>query len=575
MHPPGLASHVEKQSLSQEQLPDTDLNSPPPSPMGSQSHILFDFFDFIRFQEFHVALTFPVGSTIDIEAQTHAPVKASGSWSLSFAFNAFAFRDLAKGHFRAVSVGFIVPPLLLVVHVFSIFSSFGKDGIQARRFNVAFKDLRVVAIGDRASFQPTVSSILSPVAIMKSIRTMRHPPVRDILSGFEGVVTPGEMLLVLGRPGSGCSTFLRTVANQRRDCHAVHGDVHYDYFTPEDITERYHGDVMYCPEDDVHFPTLAVEQTLSFAAIMRTPQKRLANQSREEYRKLVVEVLMRVFGLGHARNMVVGNAAIKGISGGEKKRVSIAEALSCRSRIHVWDNSTRGLYASTALEFVRALRIATDIVRVTTIVSLYQAGEQLYNHFDKLCVINEGKMAYFGPAKDASPKVTDPSGRKIRPGYPGTVPLTANDKASYFKNSRLGQLSRSSLDSYLGPYVNRPAFKKAYTVSAVSEHARYTSESHAYALSAPMQVHAVMRQLWHRLHLCVGRLAFHPITTEFNTSSTFDTSVTIFKQASGAEIIAESTWELVDAEEVAGEAYCSRDAGIFQMLIESISLRQN
>jgi ATP-binding cassette subfamily G (WHITE) protein 2 (SNQ2) len=197
-------------------------------------------------------------------------------------------------------------------------------------------------------------------------------------------------------------------------------------------------------------------------------------------------------------------------------------------------SSTRGLDASTALEFIRALRIATDIVRVTTIVSLYQAGEQLYNHFDKVCVINEGKMAYFGPAKDArhisstwvtslvigkqppiswslvstesscsdlqipnnGPKVTDPSGRKIRPGYEGTVPRTANDMASYFKNSRLGQLNRSSLDSYLGLYVNRPAFKKAYNVSAVSEYARHAPESHAYMLSVPMQVRAVMRRRW-------------------------------------------------------------------------------
>jgi ATP-binding cassette subfamily G (WHITE) protein 2 (SNQ2) len=143
--------------------------------------------------------------------------------------------------------------------------------------------------------------------------------------------------VVLGRPGSGCSTFLKTIANQRGDYHAVHGDVHYDSFTPEDIAQRYRGDVVYCPEDDVHFPTLTVEQTLSFAATMRAPRKRLANQSREEYTKLVVEVLMRIFGLEHARDMVVGDAAIRGISGGEKKRVSIAEALSCRSKIHAWD----------------------------------------------------------------------------------------------------------------------------------------------------------------------------------------------------------------------------------------------
>ncbi|KAG6822645.1 hypothetical protein H0H93_005146, partial [Arthromyces matolae] len=79
----------------------------------------------------------------------------------------------------------------------------------------------------------------------------------------------------------------------------------------------------------------------------------------------------------------VGDAAIRGVLGGEKKRVSIAEALATRSRIQSWDNSTRGLDSSTALEFGRALRIATDIDHQTTIVSIYQAGETLYELFDK------------------------------------------------------------------------------------------------------------------------------------------------------------------------------------------------
>jgi ABC-type multidrug transport system ATPase subunit len=57
--------------------------------------------------------------------------------------------------------------------------------------------------------------------------------------------------------------------------------------------------------------------------------------------------------------------------------------------------------ASTALEFIQALRIATDAVRMTTIVSIYQAGESLYELFDKVCVVYEGKMAYFGPANQA------------------------------------------------------------------------------------------------------------------------------------------------------------------------------
>jgi ATP-binding cassette subfamily G (WHITE) protein 2 (SNQ2) len=64
-------------------------------------------------------------------------------------------------------------------------------------------------------------------------------------------------------------------------------------------------------------------------------------------------------------------------------------------------SSTRGLDVSTALEFVRALRIATDVARTSTIVSIYQAGESLYQHFDKVFVIFEGRMTYFGRADQA------------------------------------------------------------------------------------------------------------------------------------------------------------------------------
>lgn len=105
--------------------------------------------------------------------------------------------------------------------------------------------------------------------------------------------------------------------------------------------------------------------------------------------------------LRHAKNTPVGDANIRGVSGGEKKRVSIAEALATRCLLGCWDNSTRGLDASTALEFGRALRIATDLAGLTTIVSIYQAGEALYELFDKVCVIGEGKMYYFGRADAA------------------------------------------------------------------------------------------------------------------------------------------------------------------------------
>lgn len=66
-----------------------------------------------------------------------------------------------------------------------------------------------------------------------------------------------------------------------------------------------------------------------------------------------------------------------------------------------WDNSTRGLDASTALDYAKSLRLLTDIMQQTTFVSLYQAGEGIYQQFDKVMVIDEGHVVYFGPAKEA------------------------------------------------------------------------------------------------------------------------------------------------------------------------------
>ncbi|EEB93347.1 hypothetical protein MPER_08006, partial [Moniliophthora perniciosa FA553] len=108
-----------------------------------------------------------------------------------------------------------------------------------------------------------------------------------------------------------------------------------------------------------------------------------------------------LFGLEEVKNTLVGDAVIRGVSGGQRKRVSLAEVLAARPKMVSWDNSTRGLDSSTALEFVQNLRTMTNAYRMTTIAALYQPGEPLYKLFDKVCVIYEGKMAYFGPASEA------------------------------------------------------------------------------------------------------------------------------------------------------------------------------
>lgn len=70
---------------------------------------------------------------------------------------------------------------------------------------------------------------------------------------------------------------------------------------------------------------------------------------------------------------------VRGVSGGERKRVSIAEVLTNRATVQAWDNATRGLDANTALEYAKIMRILTDVKRNSTMVSLYQAGNAIYD----------------------------------------------------------------------------------------------------------------------------------------------------------------------------------------------------
>ena len=127
------------------------------------------------------------------------------------------------------------------------------------------------------------------------------------------------------------------LANQRDTYHNVQGQVHYNSLSSNQIAAHYRGDVQYSPEDDVHFPTLTVEETIRFAAKTRTPHTRADGQSRDELIEEITDVLITTFGLRHARKTLVGDARVRGVSGGEKKRVSIAEALACRSLINCWD----------------------------------------------------------------------------------------------------------------------------------------------------------------------------------------------------------------------------------------------
>lgn len=183
---------------------------------------------------------------------------------------------------------------------------------------------------------------------------------------------------------------------QRSGFVSVDGEVNYGGLTPEAASRKFRGETIYNSEEDLHFPTLTVEQTIEFALANKVPVKRPDGETRTDFIKSKTAVLLRMFGIGHTAKTMVGDAMVRGVSGGERKRVSIAESLAtgcamshaCLYRgahrahsgaLTSWDNSTRGLDSSTALDYVRSLRILTDVAGRTNIVSLYQASESIYD----------------------------------------------------------------------------------------------------------------------------------------------------------------------------------------------------
>jgi ATP-binding cassette, subfamily G (WHITE), member 2, SNQ2 len=138
------------------------------------------------------------------------------------------------------------------------------DEEKTRHVGVIFKNLTVKGVGLGASLQPTTGDIL--LAFPRYLRTLfsrgprrasGKPPVRTILDDFSGCVKPGEMLLVLGAPGSGCSTFLKVIGNQRAGYESVEGDVTYGGTDAETMAEKYRGEILYGPELDFHYPSKA------------------------------------------------------------------------------------------------------------------------------------------------------------------------------------------------------------------------------------------------------------------------------------------------------------------------------
>ena len=394
------------------------------------------------------------------------------------------------------------------------------SGIKSKRIGVFWENLTVRGIGGVKNIVKTfpdafVSFFNVPGLITRTLGFGKKGSEFNILQDFKGVARPGEMVLVLGKPGSGCTTFLKVISNQRFGYINVQGEVLYGPFNAKSFAKKYRGEAVYNQEDDIHHATLTVGQTLGFALDLKTPGKRPRGMSKADFKRKVIDLLLRMFNIEHTADTVVGGAFVRGISGGERKRVSIAEMMISSACICAWDNTTRGLDASTASDYSKSLRILTNIYKTTTFVSLYQASENIYSQFDKVLVIDAGRQVYFGPCTEArayfeglgfkeKPRQTTPDyltgctdafEREYKEGRSAeNAPHDADSLAKAFRESDICKRLSEDMINYRDGLEHQEESFREFELAHHEAKRKHTTKSSVYTAPLYLQIWALMQR---------------------------------------------------------------------------------
>ncbi|KAM0591837.1 hypothetical protein ACHAQF_006332 [Verticillium nonalfalfae] len=406
-----------------------------------------------------------------------------------------------------------------------------------RVLGVAFRSLNVFGWSTGTESQMTVTTRITNLfqSIAQLATGNKQKRRIDILRDFEGVVAEGELLLVLGPPGSGCSTLLKTLAGETSGLQvAPESYLNFRGIPSQKIRSSLRGDVLYNAEVDTHLAHLTVGETLSFAARARSVRNVPSGLSRAQADGMIRDVIMAVFGIGHTINTRVGNDFVRGVSGGERKRVSIAEAALTGAKFQCWDNSTRGLDSANAVTFCRNLRVQSDLLGVAAAVAIYQAPQSAYDLFHRVTVLYEGRQIFFGKIEEAKsyfedlgfecpPRQTTPdfltsmtsaSERRARPGYEDQVPRTPDEFAQRWKSSRQRQSLLQEIDGYERLHPTEERFAE-YEASRRAEQARSQRPGSPYTISYRQQVELTLWRGWRRLladpYFTIAQLLFNLI----------------------------------------------------------------
>eukprot|EP00951_Prasinocladus_malaysianus_P028593 scaffold260952_cov39-Prasinocladus_malaysianus.AAC.1 len=223
------------------------------------------------------------------------------------------------------------------------------------------------------------------------------PKKKQVLFEISGGVQPGEVLALMGPSGSGKTSLLSILGGRFAKEIDVEGEVLYNGSKSDKNLKRKMG---FVSQDDLLFGALTVWETLWYTAKLRLPGE--MPRSEREWR---VKSVLSTLGLEGCRDTIIGGMAagafIRGVSGGERKRVSVGNEMLINPALLFLDEPTSGLDSTTALSLVNTLRDLAKAGR-TIVSTIHQPSSRMFQRLDKLLLLSQGYTMYYGGAQDAA-----------------------------------------------------------------------------------------------------------------------------------------------------------------------------
>lgn len=218
----------------------------------------------------------------------------------------------------------------------------------------------------------------------------------QILDNISGRFLAGRLTAIMGPSGSGKTSLIETLTgsdlgSSNSSFSATRLILNGKECTRNDIAAI----SGFVPQDDIYAATMTVYEAIAMSADLRLPK----TVSKDERKKRVEEVLA-MFNLSGCAATILGSHSSRGISGGEKRRVSIAREIISNPPVLFLDEPTSGLDANTSLTVMRTLKELAEQGR-TIVVTIHQPSSEIFGLIDDLVLLVGGKVAYWGPGRKA------------------------------------------------------------------------------------------------------------------------------------------------------------------------------